>query len=278
MVALESTIISHGFQYPDNLEMATKCEDIVRKERAIPATIGIVGGEIVIGLDENEIEHFAQNNQIEKCSRKDVPSIIAAKKDGATTVATTMMFAKMAGIKVFATGGIGGVHFDGKNTLDISADLEELAQTNVAVVCSGAKLILDIPKTLEYLETKGVSVIGYQTDQFPDFYTRDSGEKVERRYDDLTELASMLQVKNDLKIESGVVIANPIPKSNALDPIYTRTLIQDKKEGIKGNKVTPFLLARLHYESEGKTVDANHELVLNNAKVAAQFAKAWSSL
>lgn len=277
VVALESTIISHGFNYPENLETARECERIIREEGAVPATIGIVKGEIVIGLNDEEIQHFAENSDIAKCSRRDVASIIAMKEDGATTVATTMMFAEMAGIKVFATGGIGGVHFDGENTMDISADLEELAQTNVAVVCSGAKSILDIPKTLEYLETKGVPVVGYKTQKFPDFYTRDSGKPVNHRYDDLADLAKMIHTKDQLGIQSGVVVANPIPEKDALETSFIRNLIEEAvheaaEKGIEGNKVTPFILATLHEQSEGKSVLANKALVFNNARVAAQLS------
>lgn len=283
VVALESTIISHGFNYPENLEMALECDRIIREQGAVPATIGIIDGEIVIGLTEEEIKMFAENRDMPKCSRRDVPVLMSLKKSGATTVATTMMFAEMAGIKVFATGGIGGVHFDGENTMDISADLEELAQTNVAVICSGAKSILDIPRTLEYLETKGVPVVGYQTDAFPDFYTRDSGKKVTHNFEDLKDLAQMVQTKDALEINSGIVIANPIPQEDALDTTFIRALIKEAVEtaaaqGIEGNKVTPFILSMLHERSEGKSVDANKALVFNNSKVAAQLAVAISNL
>lgn len=281
VVALESTIISHGFNYPENLEMALECDRIIREQGAVPATIGIIDGEIVIGLTKEEIEMFAENRDMPKCSRRDVPVLMALKKSGATTVATTMMFAAMAGIKVFATGGIGGVHFDGENTLDVSADLEELANTNVAVVCSGAKSILDIPKTLEYLETKGVPVVGYQTDAFPDFYTRDSGKKVTYNFESMDDLANMIHTKDALNINSGVVIANPILEKDALDTVFIRELIKEAvdtaaAQGIEGNKVTPFILSMLHERSEGKSVDANKALVFNNSKVAAQLAVAMS--
>lgn len=279
VVALESTIISHGFNYPENLECAFEVEKIVREQGAIPATIGIVDGKIVIGLSKEQIEEFAKNRAMPKCSRRDVAPIIAKGLSGATTVATTMMFAKMAGIKVFATGGIGGVHFDGENSMDISADLEELAHTNVAVVCSGAKSILDIPRTLEYLETNGVTTLGYQTEKFPDFYTRDSGKHVDYRVDSMSELANIITTKDNLGIDSGIIVANPIPKEYAMDPEYITKLIQDtvklaKDEGIVGNKVTPFILDKLHRASEGKSVVANKQLVFNNAKVAALLARA----
>ena len=281
VVALESTIISHGFNYPENLEMALECDRIIREQGAVPATIGIIDGEIVIGLTEDEIKMFAENRDMPKCSRRDVPVLMSLKKSGATTVATTMMFAEMAGIKVFATGGIGGVHFDGENTMDVSADLEELANTNVAVVCSGAKSILDIPKTLEYLETKGVPVVGYQTDAFPDFYTRDSGKKVTYNFENMSDLANMVHTKDALNITSGVVIANPIPEADALDTTFIRELIKEAVDtaaakGVEGNKVTPFILGMLHERSEGKSVDANKALVFNNSKVAAQLAVAMS--
>ncbi|NLC42507.1 MAG: pseudouridine-5'-phosphate glycosidase [Erysipelothrix sp.] len=281
VVALESTIISHGFSYPENLNMALECDRIIRAEGAIPATIGIIEGEIVIGLTRDEIQMFAENRETPKCSRRDVPTIISLKQNGATTVATTMMFAQMAGIKVFATGGIGGVHFNGENTMDISADLEELANTNVAVVCSGAKSILDIPRTLEYLETKGVPVVGYQTDAFPDFYTRDSGKKVTYNFKNMDDLAQMVHIKNQLNIKSGVVIANPIPEESALEPSFIRKLIQEAvteaaTKGIEGNKVTPYILSVLHERSEGKSVVANKALVFNNSKVAAQLAVAMT--
>ena len=277
VVALESTIISHGFNYPENLETAFECERIIREQGAIPATIAIVNGEIVIGLNEDEIRMFAENKNMPKCSRRDVATIMALNKSGATTVATTMMFAEMAGIQFFATGGIGGVHFHGEDTMDISADLEELSHTNVAVISSGAKSILDIPRTLEYLETKGVPVVGYQTDAFPDFYTRDSGKKVNFNYESLEDLAEMVRVKNQLGIKSGVVIANPIPEKDTMEPDFIRSLIKEavqaaEKQGIEGNKVTPFILATLHERSEGKTVDANKALVFNNARVAAELA------
>lgn len=280
VVALESTIISHGFNYPENLETARACEAAIRENGAVPATIGIVGGKIVIGLSDEEIVQFAQNRQTPKCSRRDVASIIAGGLDGATTVATTMMFAHLAGVKFFATGGIGGVHFDGENSMDISADLQELANTNVTVVSSGAKSILDIPRTLEYLETQGVSTIGYQTDAFPDFYTRDSGEKVDYRYDDTDDIAKVIRVKDDLGIKSGLLVTNPIPEEYALEPSFIRALIQQtvkeaEEQGIKGNKVTPFMLAALHDHSEGKSVEANKQLVINNARLAAKLANSY---
>lgn len=283
VVALESTIISHGFNYPENLECARECERIIREEGAIPATIGIVEGKIVIGLSDEQIIQFAENRDTAKCSRRDVAAIIAKKENGATTVTTTMFFAHMAGIKVFATGGIGGVHFDGENTMDISADLEELARTNVAVVCSGAKSILDIPRTLEYLETNGVTTLGYQTDAFPDFYTQDSGKKVDYRVESTDEAAEIIKVKDALGMESGIVIANPIPAEHALETDFITKLIQSvvqdaANKGIKGNKVTPYILEALHRESEGKSVVANKELVFNNSKIASKLAISYANL
>ena len=283
VVALESTIISHGFNYPENLECARECERIIREEGAIPATIGIVEGKIVVGLSDEQIIQFAENRDTAKCSRRDVAAIIAKKENGATTVTTTMFFAHMAGIKVFATGGIGGVHFDGENTMDISADLEELARTNVAVVCSGAKSILDIPRTLEYLETNGVTTLGYQTDAFPDFYTQDSGKKVDYRVESTDEVAEIIKVKDALGMESGIVIANPIPAEHALETDFISKLIQSvvldaAKKGIKGNKVTPYILEALHRESEGKSVVANKELVFNNSRIASKLAISYANL
>lgn len=283
VVALESTIISHGFNYPENLECARECERIIREEGAIPATIGIVEGKIVVGLSDEQIIQFAENRDTAKCSRRDVAAIIAKKENGATTVTTTMFFAHMAGIKVFATGGIGGVHFDGENTMDISADLEELARTNVAVVCSGAKSILDIPRTLEYLETNGVTTLGYQTDAFPDFYTQDSGKKVDYRVESTDEVAEIIKVKDALGMESGIVIANPIPAEHALETDFISKLIQSvvldaANKGIKGNKVTPYILEALHRESEGKSVVANKELVFNNSRIASKLAISYANL
>lgn len=283
VVALESTIISHGFNYPENLETARRCEEIIREQGAVPATIGIVEGKVVIGLNDEQIHHFAKTRSTAKCSRRDVPAILYKGLNGATTVSTTMMFAEMAGIKVFATGGIGGVHFDGENTMDISADLEELARTNVAVVCSGAKSILDIPRTLEYLETNGVTTLGYQTDAFPDFYTRDSGKKVDYKTETADEIAGIIKVKDEMGISAGIVIANPIPEEHALETKFIGELIQRtvkraSDEGVVGNKVTPFILEALHNESKGKSVVANKELVFNNSRVAALVATAVAKL
>lgn len=283
VVALESTIISHGFNYPENLETAKACEDIIYKEGAIPATIGIRNGKILVGMNQDDLEYFATNKSIQKVSRRDVISTIATKQDGATTVATTMMFAAMANIKLFATGGIGGVHKHGETTMDVSADLLELAQTNVNVVCSGAKSILDLEKTKEVLETHGVSILGYQTNAFPDFYTRDSGLLVDYMAKDAQEVAEIILTKDKLKITNGTLIANPIPKQFEMDSDFIRTKIKEAiassiKENIKGKDVTPYLLAYLHKHTEGKSVIANKALVINNAQVAAKIAVALTKL
>lgn len=281
VVALESTIISHGFNYPENLETARECERIIREQGAIPATIGIRNGKILIGMDDSDLEFFASDKSIIKASRKDVAQLIAMKKNGATTVATTMMFAAMANIKMFATGGIGGVHIHGENTMDVSADLIELSQTNVNVVCSGAKSILDLEKTKEVLETYGVPIIGYQTDKFPDFYTRDSGLSVDFKADSADEVATIIKTKDELNLKSGVLIANPILEEFEMETTYIKNKIQEAieasiKDNIKGKYVTPYLLAYLHKNTEGKTVLANKALVFNNALVAAKIAVALS--
>lgn len=277
VVALESTIISHGFEYPENLETARTCERIIREEGAIPATIGIRNGKILIGMDEDDILFFAQNKNIPKASRRDVVQLLAMGKDGATTVATTMMFAAMAKIKMFATGGIGGVHMHGETTMDVSADLVELSHTNVNVVCSGAKSILDLPRTKEYLETLGVSIIGYKTEAFPDFYTRDSGLSVDFTVNSSEEMAKIIRTKDELGLQVATLIANPIPVESEMDPDYIKEKINEAIEaslelGIKGKHVTPFLLAYLHEYTHGKSVLANKALVFNNALVAAQIA------
>lgn len=283
VVALESTIISHGFNYPENLDCAKTCERIIREEGAIPATVGIRDGKILIGMSEEDILYFAQNRSIPKCSRRDVAPILALGLSGATTVATTMMFAHMANIKVFATGGIGGVHMHGEDTMDVSADLVEIANTNVNVVCAGAKSILDLPRTKEYLETLGVSIVGYQTDAFPDFYTRDSGLKVDYRVDSTEDIAKIIRTKEELGFKAGLIIANPIPKENEMDPEYIHTKINEALERsieqrVKGKDVTPFLLAALHHDTEGKSVIANKALVFNNSKLAARVAKSLSNI
>ncbi len=282
VVALESTIISHGFNWPENFECAMNCEKIIRDAGAVPATIAILDGKICVGLSEAQITYLAQNRSITKCSRRDVAAVIAAKGNGATTVATTMMFAAMAKIPVFCTGGIGGVHRGAQETFDISADLQELAQTPVAVVCAGAKSILDIPLTLEYLETFGVPVLGYKTTDFPGFYTRTTGGyKVDYRMDTPEEIAEFLKVKNELELKGGVLVTNPIPEESKLDYEYVAEKIEialqeANEQKIVGKATTPFLLEKMLHITEGKSVVANKALVFNNAAVAAKIAIALS--
>ncbi|WP_413582847.1 pseudouridine-5'-phosphate glycosidase [Bdellovibrio sp. HCB288] len=282
VVALESTIISHGMPYPQNYEMALAVEDKVRAHGAVPATIAIINGELRAGLSKPEIESFAKKGlQITKVSRRDIPLVVAAKKDGATTVASTMIIAELAGIPVFATGGIGGVHRGAEQTMDVSADLEELAQTNVAVICAGAKSILDIGLTLEYLETKGVPVLGFQTAELPAFYTRESGFKVDAKVDSAQELADILKAKWNMGLKGGVVIANPVPVEYSLDfksmeAVIENALKEMNAKGIKGKESTPFLLGKVKELTAGKSLETNIQLVLNNAKLAAEIAVALS--
>ncbi|MEI8216048.1 MAG: pseudouridine-5'-phosphate glycosidase [Eubacteriales bacterium] len=277
IVALESTIISHGMPYPENVESARNSERIIREAGAIPATIAIIGGKIKIGLEDDELEYMGQNKGIKKASRRDMAMLMAKKMDGATTVATTMLCAEIAGIKVFATGGIGGVHRFAQETFDISADLMELANTNVAVVCAGAKSILDIGLTLEYLETQGVPVIGYKTDEFPAFYTRKSGFGVDYRSDSYEEIALALKTKWDIGLKGGMVIANPIPIEYEMDYDFINNAI-DKvvaeafEKGIRGKNMTPYILAKLHEVTGNKSLFANKELVYSNVLVASNIA------
>ena len=283
VVALESTIISHGMPYPQNVETARMVEQIIRDNGAVPATIAIMDGKIKIGLSEEELELLGNTPGVSKVSRRDIGQLIATKKIGATTVAATMICAELAGIRVFATGGIGGVHRGAETTMDISADLEELSNTGVAVVCAGAKSILDIGLTLEYLETKGVPVIGYQTDEMPAFYTRSSGFDLTFRSDDASQLAQVLKAKWDLGIKGGAVIANPIPAEHALEDsfingIIAQAMAEAKDNGISGKEVTPFLLGKVKDLTEGKSLVANIELVKHNAKVGAQLAAAYNEL
>ena len=277
VVALESTIISHGMPYPKNVETALNVEKIIRENGAVPATIAILQGRLKVGLTREEIEYLAKGNEIVKASRRDIPFIIAKKLDGATTVASTMIIANLAGIKVFATGGIGGVHRGAQQTFDISADLQELAQTNVAVVCAGAKSILDIGLTLEYLETHGVPVVGFGTNEMPAFYTRRSGYAVDYRVDSPAELAQAVKAKWDLGLNGGIVVANPIPEQYQMDyDVITRVVDEAVQEaefkGIKGKETTPFLLAKVKDITQGESLEANIQLVYNNAKVGAQLA------
>jgi len=277
VVALESTIISHGMPYPDNVRTALEVERIVREHGAIPATIAIMQGRLKVGLTPEEIEFLGQSPKVVKASRRDIPFILAKGLIGATTVAATMIIASLAGIKVFATGGIGGVHRGAQETFDISADLQELAKTDVAVVCAGAKSILDIGLTLEYLETQGVPVVGYQTDDFPAFYTSQSGFGVDYRVENPKELAQALKIKWDLGLKGGVVIANPIPQEYAMEPAVINQAIEaalkeaDEK-GIKGKENTPFLLAKVKELTGGASLNSNIHLVYNNAGVGAQIA------
>lgn len=283
VVALESTIISHGMPYPRNVETALKVESIIRENGAIPATIAIINGRLKVGLSEEEIEFLGKEKNVIKTSRRDIPFIIANKLNGATTVASTMIIAALAGIKVFATGGIGGVHRGATETFDISADLEELSMTNVAVVCAGAKSILDIGLTLEYLETKGVPVVGFNTDELPAFYTRKSGFKVDYRVDTEANLAKALKAKWDLGLNGGVVVANPIPEKYAMDfDVITNAITNAVKEaeekGIKGKESTPFLLAKVKEITKGESLESNIQLVYNNAVVGARLAVELSKL
>lgn len=283
VVALESTIISHGMPYPQNVEMAKKCEEIIRENGAVPATIAIINGRIKVGLTEEDLNLLATSKNVAKVSRRDLAKVISTKQIGATTVASTMICANMAGIKFFVTGGIGGVHRGYEETLDVSADLDELGRTNVNVICAGAKSILDLPRTLEYLETKGVPVVGYQTDYLPQFFTRESEYKLNLRLDTPTEIAEMIKTKDELELSGGVLITNPIPEEASMDKKYIDGLIdkainEANEKHIIGKDVTPFLLAKIVEESGGKSLEANIALVYNNAKVGAQIAKAYYSL
>ena len=278
VVALESTIISHGMPYPDNVKTALTVEKTVRENGAVPATIAIIKGVPTVGLSEEEIEHLGkEGTKVVKVSRRDIPVVIAKKLDGATTVASTMIFAETAGIKVFATGGIGGVHRGATETMDISADLEELHQTNVTVVCAGAKSILDLGLTLEYLETKGVPVLGYKTDELPAFFTRKSGFKVDYRMDSPEEIAAAVKAKDALGLSGGMLVANPVPEEYSMDPDKIEAVISEAVEeakalGIAGKKVTPFLLEKIRNVTGGDSLFTNVKLVLNNAALAAKIA------
>lgn len=281
VVALESTIISHGMPYPQNVETAAKVEEIIRANGAVPATIAILNGRLKVGLNKEELDYLGKaGTKVVKTSRRDIPFIISKEMDGATTVASTMIIASFAGIKVFATGGIGGVHRGAQDTFDISADLEELSNTDVAVVCAGAKSILDIGLTLEYLETNGVPVVGYQTDELPAFYTRRSGFGVDYRLDKPVEIAEALIAKWDLGLKGGVVVANPIPEEYSMDYDVITKAIEDavkeaEEKGIKGKASTPFLLGKIKEITGGSSLDSNIQLVFNNARLAAEIAKEY---
>ena len=284
VVALESTIISHGMPYPQNVETALNVEKVIRDNGAVPATIAILGGRLKAGLTPEEIEYLGKTGQaVTKASRRDLPIIVAKDMDGATTVTTTMMIAHMAGIKIFATGGIGGVHRGAETTMDISADLEELANTPVMVVCAGAKSILDLGLTLEYLETHGVPVIGYGTKELPAFYTRKSGFGVDYEIDTPEELAAAFKAQRDLELKGGMLVTNPIPEQYSMDADTINKAIdeairQSREDGIKGKATTPYLLAKVKELTGGDSLDSNIQLVYNNATVAAKTAVAYSKL
>ena len=281
VVALESTIISHGMPYPQNVETALAVEKIIRDNGAVPATIAILGGKLVAGLTPEQIEYFGKKGQaIAKASRRDLAVLCAKGEDGATTVATTMLIAHMAGIRIFATGGIGGVHRGAETTMDISADLEELAHTPVMVICAGAKSILDLGLTLEYLETHGVPVLGYGTKELPAFYTRTSGFSVDYRLDTPEELAKAFLAQNQMGLGGGMLVTNPIPEAYSMDPAVIngaidQAIAQCNEQGIHGKATTPFLLAKVAEITGGDSLAANIQLVFNNAKLAAQVACAY---
>ncbi|GAA0606941.1 pseudouridine-5'-phosphate glycosidase [Virgibacillus siamensis] len=277
VVALESTIISHGMPYPQNVQTAREVEQIIRDRGAVPATIAIFEGKIKIGLSDAELEDFGKSEGVAKASRRDLPYLLATGQKGATTVAATMICAELAGIRIFVTGGIGGVHRGAETSMDISADLEELAKTNVAVVCAGAKSILDLGLTMEYLETKGVPVMGYQTDVLPAFFTRTSAFPVNFKVDDAASVARTLEAKWDLNLNGGAVVANPIPEEHAMDEraitnIINTALKEAAENHISGKEVTPFLLAKVTELTGGKSLDANIALVKHNAAVGAEIA------
>ena len=281
VVALESTIISHGMPYPQNVETALKVEQIIRDHGAVPATIAVIGGRLKAGLSPEEIEYFGKKGRaIAKASRRDLAVLCARGEDGATTVTTTMIIAHMAGIKIFATGGIGGVHRGATETMDISADLEELAHTPVMVICAGAKSILDLGLTLEYLETHGVPVLGYGTKELPAFYTRHSGFSVDYRVDSPEELAKAFKVQGDLGFSGGMLVTNPIPEEysmpkDVIDAAIDQAIRECEEKGIHGKETTPFLLARVAELTGGDSLASNIQLVFNNAKLAALTAAAY---
>lgn len=281
VVALESTIISHGMPYPQNLEMAKKCEAILREAGVTPATTAIIGGRIKVGLSEKELEFMATSKDVIKSSTRDYAHIVSEGLNGATTVATSILTARLADIPILVTGGIGGVHRGAEKTMDISRDLQEIAQTDIAVVCAGCKSILDIGLTLEYLETFGVPVIGYQTEEMPAFFTRKSGYTLDYRYDDPDAVAELMKTKWDLGIDGGIVVANPIPESEAMDEkiidaAIEKALADADAEGIVGKESTPFLLSRVLEVTEGKSLEANIALVYNNVRLGAKIAKAYA--
>ncbi len=279
VVALESTIISHGMPYPQNVETAMRVEQTIRDYGAVPATIAIIGGRLTAGCTPQQIEHLGRKGtDVTKASRRDLPVLVAEREDGATTVATTMIIAAMAGIRVFATGGIGGVHRGAETTMDISADLEELAQTPVMVVCAGPKAILDLRLTLEYLETKGVPVIGYGTDEMPAFYTRHSGHPVDYRLDTPRQLAQAFGAKLGMGLKGGMLVTNPIPEeysmpADVINHAIDEALVEANRLGIRGKEITPYLLDKIQQLTGGDSLAANIQLVLNNARLAARTAR-----
>ena len=283
VVALESTIISHGMPYPKNVETALKVEQTIREHGAVPATIGIIDGEPIIGMTPDEIEQFGKRKGVLKVSRRDLPVVYAKKLWGATTVATTMILANQAGIEVFVTGGIGGVHRGATETMDISADLQELSKTNVTVVCAGAKAILDLPLTLEYLETMGVPVLGFKTEELPAFYNSHSGLKVDYKVESAEEMAKIIKAKRDNGLAGGILLTNPIPEQYEMDKAIIDKAIATalesmKKEGIKGKECTPYLLKTITELTGGDSLESNIKLVLNNAAVGSEVAKEYCKL
>lgn len=283
VVALESTIISHGMPYPKNVEMATTVEQIIRDNGAVPATIAIMDGKFKIGLEEADLERLATEENVAKVSRRDVAEVFATKKTGATTVATTMIAAKLAGIDVFVTGGIGGVHRGYEDHMDVSADLEELGQTGVTVVCAGAKAILDLPRTLEYLETKGVPVVGFGTDYLPAFFTSTSEYKLNTRVDSAEEVAQMMKFQRELDLENGILVTNPVPAESEIphekiDAIIDQAVQEAEEQGIGGKDSTPFLLAKIVELTDGASLETNIALVYNNARVGAEIAKEYAAV
>ena len=279
IVALESTIISHGMPYPKNVETALNCQKIVRENGATPATIAIINGKLKVGLTDEEIDYFGRKGrEITKVSRRDIPYIVATKQDGATTVSATMLIASYANIKIFATGGIGGVHRGAELTFDISCDLEELGKTNVSVVCAGAKAILDLPKTLEYLETKGVLVVGYKTKKLPAFYSSSSDYNVDVCIEDPSVISELINVKNELGLEGGILITNPIPAEfevphEVIDEVINQAIMEMNKKNIIGKEQTPFLLAKICELTNGVSLESNIKLVYNNCKLASLIAQ-----
>ncbi len=283
VIALESTIISHGMPYPQNVKTALEVERIIRENGAIPATIGIIDGEAIIGMSADEIEQFGKKGGIAKVSRRDLPVVMARKMWGATTVSATMILASLANIEVFVTGGIGGVHKNAQQTFDISADLQELAKTNVTVICAGAKAILDLPLTLEYLETQGVPVLGYKSENLAAFYSTDSGLKLDYAMKDEKEIASVIKYKRDLKLNGGILVSVPIPRekeipNEIINKYIDEAINEANKLKVHGKDITPFLLKKIVEETKGESLRANIDLIYNNAKIGAIIAREYCKL